>query len=405
MPRHVLEAPFKSGSFASAYNVSTPPDQLVSSGAWRVAQYVAGEKTVLRRNPYGYEVDKQNRRLPYLDEIDFVVVPDQDAADLKFRSGELHGLDNVKPENYRWYRDNQQAGNFTFFDLGPDMNTNFFWFNLSRVRKTAGAKRTGDPHVGAQKYEWFSNPVFRRAISMAIDRQAMIPSIFFGEGVKNWAIATPSNKLWHYPNLVHYDHNPGEARKLLSSLGFRDGNGDGVLEDRRGTPVGFTLKTNSDNTTRIAMANFVKDDLAKVGVRVTLAPVDFNTLITNIQSDFQYEAILLGLQSGVPPDPGMMGNVWRSSGFTHFWNPVQPKPETPEEARIDELMDELTSTQDTARGSARIEKLETIVNEQGWFTWLPIRQQKVPVSNRFGNVEPSILRHRILWNAESIYQK
>ena len=119
MPRHVLEAPFKSGTFASAYNVSTPPDQLVSSGAWRVAQYVAGEKTVLRRNPYWYGVDKQNRRLPYLDEIDFVVVPDQDAADLKFRSGELHGLDNVKPENYRWYHDNQRTGNFTFYRPRP----------------------------------------------------------------------------------------------------------------------------------------------------------------------------------------------------------------------------------------------------------------------------------------------
>ena len=99
------------------------------------------------------------------------------------------------------------------------MNTNFFWFNLSKVRKTAGAKKAGDPHVGAQKYDWFKNPIFRRAISMAIDRQAMIPSIFFGEGVKNWAIATQSNKIWHNPNLVHYDHNPGEAKKLLAASG------------------------------------------------------------------------------------------------------------------------------------------------------------------------------------------
>ena len=48
---------------------------------------------------------------------------------------------------------------------------------------------------------------------------------------------------------------------------------------------------------RVAMANFIKDDLAKVGIRVTLRPVDFNTLITNLRKDFQYEAILLGLQT------------------------------------------------------------------------------------------------------------
>ena len=92
MPKHVLEEPYKKGDFASAYNVSTPPDKIVTSGPWRVAQYVPGEKTVLGRNPYCFGVDKKNQRLPYLDEIVFLIVPDLDAADLKFRAGELHGL-------------------------------------------------------------------------------------------------------------------------------------------------------------------------------------------------------------------------------------------------------------------------------------------------------------------------
>src|SRR6185295_7312933 len=141
MPKHVLEGPFKAGNFASAYSVSTPPDQLVSSGAWRLAQYVPGEKTVLQRNPYWYTVDQQNRRLPYLNEMVYVVVTDRDAADLKFRSGELDGLDNVKPENYRWYTDNQEKGNFTLYDLGPEYVARFFWFNLNKVQPPVGEKK------------------------------------------------------------------------------------------------------------------------------------------------------------------------------------------------------------------------------------------------------------------------
>ena len=66
------------------------------------------------------------------------------------------------------------------------------------------------------------------------------------------------------------------------------------------------------------MANFISDDLAKVGIKVTLVPVEFNTLITNISDDFRTMPILLGLQSGVPPDPAMGQNVWRSSGRTHY---------------------------------------------------------------------------------------
>ena len=61
------------------------------------------------------------------------------------------------------------------------------------------------------------------------------------------------------------------------------------------------------------MLNFIKADLAKVGINVITVPVDFNTLITNLRTDFQYDAMLLGLQSGVPPDPSMMQNVWRSA--------------------------------------------------------------------------------------------
>jgi len=405
MPKHVLEGPFKAGNFASAYNVSTPPDQVVSSGPWRLVQYVPGEKTVLQRNPYWYTVDQQNRRLPYLNEMVYVVVADRDAADLKFRSGELDGLDNVKPENYRWYTDNQEKGKFTLYDLGADLNTNFLWFNLNTVKKPTPGKKIGEPQVDKTKYEWFSSVVFRRAVSMALDRQAMIPSVFFGEGHKNWAIATPANKIFHSPDLVRDDYNIAESKKLLASLGFKDGNGDGVLEDKRGNPITFTLKTNSDNTLRIALANFIKDDLAKVGINLVLSPADFNTIISNIRNDFQYEALLLGLQSGVPPDPAMMQNLYRSSGLTHFWNLTQTKAETPEEARIDQLMDEIVTVQDLAARKQAYKEVETIVNQQAWFIWLPIQNQKVPVSNRFGNIQPSILPHRIIWNSENIYAK
>ena len=289
---------------------------------------------------------------------------------MKFRAGELHGLDDVKPENYTWYRDNQQKGNFTLYDLGPDLNTNHFWFNLNKVQKPTPGKKLGDPLVDLVKYSWFNNPTFRRAVSLAIDREAMIPSVFYGEAVKNWAIATPGNKVWHSPDLLRFDYNPGEAKKLLAGMG-----------------------------------NFIKADLAKVGINVITAPVDFNTLITNLRSDFQYEAMLLGLQSGVPPDPSMMQNVWRSTGLTHSWFLTQVKPDTPQEARIDQLMDVILGAHDLGERQKAYKEVETIANDMAWMTWLPVRVQKIPVSNRFGNLQPSVLRHRILWNSYDIYVK
>lgn len=405
MPKHILEPAFRSGNFASAYSVSTPPDQVVTSGPFRLVSYTANERVVLGRNPYWFGVDARHQRLPYLDELVFTVVPDQDAAHLQFSSGRVDGIERPKPENYTWYEENQTRGNFTLYDLGPEMNSQMFWFNVSKVRQASAGKRVGDPNVDRVKYAWFSNPVFRRAVSMAVDRDAMIQSIYFGDAVKNWSTMTPGNKLWYYPDVVKYDYNPDEARRLLASLDYRDRNGDGLLEDPQGNTISFTLRTNSDNRLRVGMANFVRDDLAKVGIRVLLTPVDFNTLVTNLRDDFQYEAALLGLQTGVPPDPGMGQNVWRSSGLTHFWNPRQPKPETPQEARIDQLMDVIMGNPDHEARLAAWQEAQDIANEQAWFIWLPTPVAKLPLSNRFGNVQPSIIPHRLIWNIDRVYLK
>jgi peptide/nickel transport system substrate-binding protein len=405
MPKHVLEPYYTRGEFASAYNTSTAPESLVTSGAWRLKEFKSGERTVLTRNPYWFGVDAKGQRLPYLDEVVFLIAPDQNTAALKFQAGELDGLDNVRPEDYQAYEDRQEKENFTLYDLGPALNTNFFFFNLNRVRTPSAGKRVGQPQVDPVKYAWFSNPVFRRAVSMAIDRDAIIKSVLFGDAVKNWSVATPGNKTWYWPELPHYDYNPDEARKLLAGLGWKDKDGDGVLEDTKGHPISFTMKTNGDNVIRMAMCNFIKDDLAKVGIKCTPSGMDFNTLITNLREDFQYEAILLGLQTGVPPDPGMGQNVWRSSGLTHYWNVKQPKPETEAEARIDQLMTANVSTLDMAERRRTWNEIQATVNEQAFVIWLPTINAKLPVRNRFGNLQPSVIPHRLLWNIDRVFVK
>ena len=405
MPKHVLESHYNRREFASAYSSGTAPESLVTSGPWSVKQFVPGEKTVLTRNPYYFGVDAAGHRLPYLDELVFLIAPDQNAAALKFQAGELDGLDNVRPEDYQSYVDRQQKENFTLYDLGPALNTNFFWFNLNKVREPVKGKKLGDPYVESAKYAWFNNPVFRRAVSMAVDREAIIKSVLFGEAVKNWSTSTAGNKTWFWPELPHYDYNPEEAKKLLAGLGWKDSDGDGVLEDNRGRPVSFALKTNGDNTLRMQMCNFIKDDLAKVGIRCTPTGVDFNTLITNVREDFQYDAVLLGLQTGVPPDPGMGQNVWRSSGLTHYWNIKQPKPETAAEAKIDQLMSANVGTIDMAERHRTWNELQKTVNDECFVIWLPTLKAKVPVRNRFGNLQPSVIPHRLLWNIDRVFVK
>ncbi|MBI1795980.1 MAG: ABC transporter substrate-binding protein [Candidatus Eisenbacteria bacterium] len=404
-PKHVLEPYYRSGRLASAYSVSTPPESLVTSGPWKLKQYVPNEKTVLTRNPYWYGVDAHGHRLPYLDELVFLIVPDQNTAALKFDAGEVDALDDVKPENYARYEKGQKAGNFTFYDLGPALNTNFFWFNLNRVREAKPGKKIGQPYVDATHYAWFSNRDFRRAVSKAIDRDAMIKSVFYGFAVKNWSTLTAGNKVWYTPDVHHDDYDLEGAKKLIAGLGWKDTNGDGYVEDAQGHTVAFTIKTNSSNLMRVGMCNFIKDDLKKIGIRVDSTPLDFNSLITNLRSDFQYEALLLGLQSAVPPDPGMGQNVWRSTGLTHYWNVKQPKPETPAEARVDSLVAANVGTLDMSERHRTWTAMQNTINDECFVMWLPTLVYKTPIRNRFGNVHPTVIPHRIIWNIDRVFVK
>ncbi len=407
VPRHVLEPAFRSGGFGSRYTTATPPESLVTSGPFRLRSYLENQQTVLERNPWWFGVDAAGKRLPYLDEVVFRVAKDQDVAAQMFHAGELDGLDNVKAEDYKKYVAEQKQKGFTLHDVGTSFNTNFLWFNLNRVRTPEKGKKLGDPKVEPHQFALFSNREFRRAVSMAIDRESIIKGPFYGYGLKAWSIMTPGNARWYDSTITAPDHDPAAARELLDRLGLTDRNGDGVREDAAGRPVAFTLIYNADNKVRASMATLLQDDLAKVGIRLTPSGVDFNTLVTKTRSDFQYEACLLGLGSAVPSDPGMGANFWKSTGLTHYWDVRQPegKPDTPAEARINEIFQRHVNTTDLAERKATYREMSQVLNDECFVVWLPTLLMRIPVSSRFGNIHPSPMPHRILWNADRIFQK
>src|SRR5262249_38651225 len=120
-----------------------------------------------------------------------------------------------------------------------------------------------------------------------------------------------------------------------------------------------------------------------------------------------YDACLLGLGSAVPSDPGMGPNFWKSSGLTHYWDTEQPagRPDTRAEARIDSLFQACVGTTDLAARKRAYGQMSQIVDDECFVIWLPTQLMKIPVRSRFGNVHPSPMPHRILWNSDRIFDK
>ena len=263
-------------------------------------------------------------------------MPDQDAADLKFRAGGVDAIDDVKPENYQWYEENQQKGNFTLYDLGASQATHLMWFNLNKVQPPIGGakpthgKRLGEPFVDPVKYEWFNNRDFRRAISMAIDRDAIIKSAFFGYGEKNWSQSTSTNKVWHSPDLIKHDYNPSEAKKLLAGMGCKDTNGDGVPRGR--ARQSGELHAEDQQQQRAARQHGeLHPRRPRQDRRQDDADADRLQHADHEPASrtFSTTPCCSGCRAACRRRRSAGQNVWRSSGESHFWFIRQQKPATP----------------------------------------------------------------------------
>jgi hypothetical protein len=93
----------------------------------------------------------------------------------------------------------------------------------------------------------------------------------------------------------------------------------------------------------------------------------------------------------------------RSNGLLHYWNSRQPRPETPVEARMDSLMDVNVSTLDLDVRRRTWEAIARQINDACFTIWLPTQSIRVPVRDRFANVHPTVIPHRILWNIAEVF--
>ena len=399
LPKHVLKPELEKGTFDSAYNISWPPEKLVTCGPYLIEKFESGVKTVLRRNPSYWRVDRAGNRLPYFERIIHVTVRSTETEMLMFQTGNLDMLTINKLADVPVIERDAEKQDFRVENLGSSMGQSTIWFNMN-----PGKNKDGKLYVEPHKLKWFNDVRWRKAIAHAVDREGISQTVFGGLAEPQYGPETPANKFWYNPNLVRYDYNLDKSREYLDSMGLIDRDGDGVREDREGHPVEFNLITNTGNDQRELIGNILKDDLSKTGIKMNFNPIEFNTLIVKIDNEYDYDCCLLGLTSG-DPDPSSGLSVWLSSGRMHQWYPNQPEPATEWEARVDELMNLQMATLDRNKRKEYYDEVQYIISDQCPYIYLVIPQVIVAYKNKFKNLMPTTLRHRLLWNIEAVWQE
>jgi peptide/nickel transport system substrate-binding protein len=393
LPRHILERPYREGKMAQAWGLTAPPAEVVGLGPFRLKQFVSGQRVVLERNPYYWKADKAGTQLPYLSEVDFVSAGSEDLQVARFQAGEADVISRVGARNFAVLEKDRERRGYTLADAGPGLEYSFLFFNLNDLP-------AGIPPGVAAAQAFMRRDSFRRAVSAAIDRQALVRLVYQDRAA---ALTTPvplGDKAWVNGKLPPLVRSVPQARQVLAADGFSWAP-DGSLVDPGGKRVEFSIVTSSGNAERVQMATLIQDDLKQVGMKVQVVPLDFGSLVNRVTQTHDYEACLMSLsEPDADPNPDMA--VWLSSAGNHLWHPEEKAPATPWEAEIDRLMRQQMVTRNQAERKRLFDRVQEILMDH--LPLIPLVSPHVLVGAK-GDVEnfkPAVMDHYVLWNIEEL---
>ncbi|MCR4880583.1 MAG: ABC transporter substrate-binding protein [bacterium] len=401
-PKHILKPITDKGidEFNRFWGVTTKPEDFVVSGAFKLKEYVPAQRVIFERNKDYSMADKNGNLLPYLDKYVVYIVGDLNNQVLKFEGGELDILP-VRGNQVARFKALEKNSDYKMYNLGAGDGTTFISFNLNNRKNDKGKY-----YVEPKKQKWFNNNNFRKAVDYAIDREFIVSNIISGVGMPLFTAEGLSSIYLNKTLAKGHPQNLQYAQKLLSQAGFsKDENG--ILHDKEGNEVEFTLMTNAGNLERESIGVIIKEDLAKLGMKVNFKPIEFNVLVGKITGSMDWDAIIMGL-TGSALEPNNGANVWYSYGSLHMFNIRQGKDAInrtnilPWEKRLDELFSQGATTLGFENRKKIYDEYQQIVYDYNPFIYLYSPLNIYAVRKKYKNLEPTALGG-VIHNLEEIY--
>lgn len=399
-PKHIFEPAVKKGKeyFETFLSTNVDPKTLVTSGAFKLKEYVPAQRVVFERNPNYYMINKNNQKLPYLDKLVYLIVGDINNEVLKFEGGELDTI-GLQGANVARFKELEKHSNFKVYNLGPDTGTMFVSFNLNNRKD-----KNGKYFVDLKKQRWFQDKNFRQAVDYAIDRKNMVLNIANGLAAPLYT-AESLNSIYLNKNLKPYDRNIEKSKDLLKKSGYW-WDKKGHLMDKFGNHVEFNLFTNAGNTEREAIGVMVKQDLEDLGMKVNFKPIEFNSLVNKLVNTSDWDIVIMGL-TGSPLEPNGGKNVWMSNGTLHMFN-QRPAGYTKDdryswEKELDYLYTQGALATTFEARKKFYDEYQKIVYEEKPFVYIYSPLRITAIRTKFKNVFPTSLGG-VTYNIEEIYE-
>jgi peptide/nickel transport system substrate-binding protein len=347
LPKHLLE---KENINTTSFNRKP-----IGTGPFRFVEWVSDEKIVVEANPQYFE------GRPRLDGIVYRIIPEAALNEMEILT---RGVDDSGVFPYEFQRMNQVP--FLKVYSQPSLGYTYIGYNL--------------------KNKLFQEKKVRQALTYAINREEIVQYVLYGLG----AVATGPfpNHLWYAnPHVKPVPYDPERARQLLAEAGWRDTNGDGIL-DREGKPFQITLITNSGNDTRRDVGVLVQRQLREIGIDVTLELYEWSVFLQDFVNARHFDACILGWSLSVDPDAYM---IWHSSQIEKGFNFISYR-----NAGVDRLLEEGRREYDTEKRKQIYWRIHELIAEDQPYTFLFVPLGISALQKKFALLEKDVAGKEIL---------
>ncbi|MEA2706400.1 MAG: peptide/nickel transport system substrate-binding protein, partial [Gemmatimonadaceae bacterium] len=278
LPSHLLNktapASLRESAFARAP---------VGSGRFRFAAWDRGSRIVLKADSANY------RGRPNADRVIWLVSADYPAAALRFLGGNADFLEVVKPELVAQVK---AKGSEVIVSAGS-LDYGYVAFNLRNANNSGPHPILGDRET-------------RRALVMAVDRSALVRSVFDTLGMVAHGPAT--RVMPTSDTTIGLPCDTVQAGRTFDSLGWKRG-ADGIRV-RNGKPLAFSLMLPGSSAIRMKFAVLLQEQWRKAGANVRIEPLEANTFGTRMNSR-KFESLLNAWH--IDPTPSSVREEWASS--------------------------------------------------------------------------------------------
>ena len=289
----------------------------IGTGAFKMVENVVGDHIALEANPDFF------LGRPKLDRVIFKVLPDANTQVAQLKTGEI--------------------------DLMPRVDVSV----APSIQGTKGVRiDTGlVPQFWAlhlnHDFPLFTDKKVRQAIAYAIDREALIRDVLYGQGRVAAGPIAPILTWAFNPNVKAYPYDPAKSKVLLQEAGWTDTNGDGVI-DKDGKPFSFTLQILKGFPVAERTSAILQQSFKSLGMDAKLQAYEFASFITDVRDTRQgpkmSQAYVVFMLLAPEPDDIWAyfhsSNTAKGSNFNNYRNP-----------EVDRLLDLARSSQD--RGARR----------------------------------------------------